>query len=523
MFDVLIKNGIIVDGTGQASFQGDVGIKDDKIAKIGDLSNEKGDSEIDAAGRMVCPGFVDINNHSDTYWRIFSNPDLESLVYQGITTIVGGNCGTSLAPLRSPDTINSIQKWTDIRKVTVDWIDLPEFFSALSRNPLSVNFGTLIGHATLRRGFLGDSARNPTPEEMEIMEEMLKISLERGALGMSSGLVYTHARTTGEEELGRLARIIKKKSKVYTSHIRGEGGELIDSVEEAIRIAEETGVNLHVSHLKAMGESSWPLMNEALALVGKAFERGVEVSFDVYPYTNTGSVLYTLLPAWASEGGRGAMLTRLRDVSTRGRIIQEMKEGAFDYSKIEIAISPINRTLARKKIAEIALAQNKTPEEAVVDVLLASEGQVVGSMDVLSQENVDRAVIHPLSIISSNGSGYNVSHSESGELVHPRSFGTFPRVLRDYVRERRLLSWEEAVHKMTWKPAEKFSIPKRGRIKEGFFADLLIVDRSQVRDLATKENPFQYSKGIDFVLVNGKIILADGQFLGGRFGETILN
>ncbi|MFZ5982533.1 MAG: amidohydrolase family protein, partial [Patescibacteria group bacterium] len=229
MFDVLIKNGIIVDGTGQASFRGDVGIKEEKISKIGDLSNERGEIEIDADGRMICPGFVDINNHSDTYWRIFSNPDLESLVYQGITTIVGGNCGTSLAPLRSPETINSVQKWTDLSKVTVDWIDLPEFFTVLSKSPLAVNFGTLVGHATLRRGFLGDEARNPTLDEMEVMEEMLKKSLERGSLGMSTGLVYTHAKLTGEEELERLARIIKKKEKVYTTHIRGEKEELVES------------------------------------------------------------------------------------------------------------------------------------------------------------------------------------------------------------------------------------------------------------------------------------------------------
>ncbi|MFZ5982290.1 MAG: amidohydrolase family protein, partial [Patescibacteria group bacterium] len=286
---------------------------------------------------------------------------------------------------------------------------------------------------------------------------------------------------------------------------------------------EETGVNLHISHLKAMGEENWPLMDTALATIDKAYERGVNVAFDVYPYTNTGSVLYTLLPDWASEGGRKAMLARLRDNSIRSRIVREMEESLFDYSKIEIAISPINKSLARKKIVEIADSQNKSPEEAVADVLLASEGQVIASMDVLSQENVDKAIIHPLSIVSSNGSGYNLEHADSGELIHPRSFGTFPKVLREYVKEKKLLSWEEAIHKMTWKPAEKFSIPRRGKIKEGFFADVLVIDREKIRDISSKDNPFQYSQGIDFVLVNGRITLSGGEYQGGRFGELILN
>jgi len=521
MFDILIKNGTVIDGTGAPMFRGDVGIRDEKIDKVGDLSNEKGEIEIDATDKFVCPGFVDVNNHSDTYWRIFLNPDLESLVYQGITTIVGGNCGTSLAPLRTPETIASIQKWVDLRKVTVNWLSLPEFFKILEKKPLAVNFATLIGHATLRRSFLEDDTRSLTADELTAMDKLLSSSLKKGGLGISTGLIYTHAKLASSEELVNLAQVAKENKKVYATHIRGEKDELIRSIEEAISIGEKTKVKLHISHLKAMGEKNWSLMDEALALIERAKESGQDITFDVYPYTHTGSVLYTLLPDWVSEGGRKSMLARLKDLSVRAKAVEEMKESGFDYSKIEIAISPINKTLARKKISEIAASQNKSVEEAIIDVLLASEGQVVASMEVLSQENVDKAVTHPLSIIASNGSGYNLEHASSGERVHPRSFGTFPKVLRDYVVERKLLTWEEAIYKMTWRPAEKFGIVKRGQIKKDFFADVLVFDREAIRDLSNKENPYQYSQGIIFSLVNGRIVLSEGKYLGKKVGEIL--
>lgn len=521
MYDIIIKNGTIIDGSGKPMYKADIGIKDDIITKIGELHNEKWELEIDAANHLVCPGFIDVNNHSDTYWQIFLNPELESLVYQGVTTIVGGNCGSSLAPLLVPGAIASIQKWTNLKRVNVDWTQMEEFLDVVEKRELSVNFATLVGHGTLRRAIVKDEMRSVDAKELAFLEKALSSSMEEGALGMSSGLIYTHARSASEDELIRLAKIIKKNHGVYVTHIRDEVENFKEAIEEAIKIARESGVKLHISHLKVMGEKNWRLMDEAFFQINHAKEQGVDVTFDVYPYTNTGSVLYTLLPHWVSDGGRKMMLARLKDSSTRARLVEEMRESAFDYSKIVIAISLLNKTMARKKIVEIARSQEKSVEETVVDILIASEGRVITSMEVLSKENVEQAIFHPLSMIATNGSGYNLEHAKSGELVHPRSFGTFPRIFCRYVMGRRMVSWEKAVNKMTSLPAEKFGIKKRGKIEEKYFADIAIIDKDKLQDPATADNPYQYSRGIEFVIVNGKLIVSEGKYTGTRAGRVI--
>lgn len=521
MFDIIIKNGTLIDGTGEPMYRADIGIKNDRIAKIGELHNEHGAIEIDASGKMVCPGFVDVNNHSDTYWQIFSDPFLESLVCQGITTIVGGNCGTSLAPILGPKAIESVQKWADINQTSLDWSTMEEFLDVVEKKKLSVNFATLAGHATLRRSILGDENRNLNPKEIEFLGKKLAGAMKEGALGMSSGLVYTHARNTTLDELAELAKIISKSKGVYVSHIRNEGGEFLAAVEEVIKIAQQTKAKAHISHLKVMGENNWPLMDDALNAISRANEVGLDVTFDVYPYTNTGSVLYTFLPAWVSDGGKKMMLQRLKDPSIRARVISEMKESGLDYSSMEIAISPLNRTLARRKIVEIAESQEKSIEDAIVDILIASEGRVIVSMEVLSEENIEKALKHPASIVATNGSGYRDDHGKTGEVVHPRSFGTFPRILAGYVLGKRILSWEEAIRKMTGTPAQKFGLEKRGLLKEKYFADIVILDRDRIRDMATPENPYQYNKGIEAVLVNGRIALQNEDYNDGRFGTVI--
>jgi len=288
-----------------------------------------------------------------------------------------------------------------------------------------------------------------------------------------------------------------------------------------VRTAQAAGVKLQISHLKAMGEKNWNLLDEALGMIEAAGNSGLDVNFDVYPYTTTGSVLYILLPDWVSEGGKKMMIQRLKDPEIRAQVIGEMKENNFDYSKITVAISALDKTLTRKNISEIAISQGKTIEETVVDILIASNGRVITNMEVLSEKNVAKLIRHPMAIISSNGSGYYIKHKESGEMVHPRNFGTFPRVLAKYVKKEGILSWEEAIHKMSGKPANKFGIEKRGIIREGNFADVLILNPDKIQDLATEENPYQYSCGISWTLVNGKVILENGKYNGRREGEVI--
>ena len=521
MFDVLIKNGRIIDGTGKASFLGDVGIQGDKIVKIGELHNEKGEIEIDASGKIVCPGFVDVNNHSDTFWQIFLNPNLESLVYQGITTILGGACGSSLAPLITPATIESIQKWIDLKKTSFNWMTMKEFLDFLGSKKLAVNFGTLVGHENLRRGILKDETRSPNPKELKFIEKIFKDSMGAGAFGLSTGLVYTHARLATNEELIDLANIVKKYKGVYVSHIRDEAHEVIESIEEAIRIGQKAKMKLHISHLKIMGERNWGKMNEALEAISLAEKAGVDISFDVYPYTNTGSVLYAMLPSWVAEGGKKIMLHRLKDPAIRAKVISEMKESGFEYDKIEISASPLNKTLTNKKITEIAASQEKSVEEAVIDVLVASEGRVITSMEVLSEENISQAIAHPLAMIASNGAGYNLNHSKTGERVHPRSFGTFMKVLEKYVLKEKIISIEDAIRKMTSFPAEKFGVQKRGKIEKGYFADVLVLDKNKISSPASKERPYQYARGVEYSFVNGKAVVSEEKYLGERNGKII--
>lgn len=522
MYDIIIKNGTIIDGTGQPMFAGDVAVKEDRIVEVGRyLHGEKADVTIDADGLYVSPGFVDVNNHSDTHWRIFSSPSLESLLYQGITTVVGGGCGSSLSPLLTPESIKSIQKWVDIRGLNINWNKTDEFFKEIEKRDISVNFGTLTGHATLRRGIVGDQSRDLSKSEVDVLKKYLKESIGHGALGMSTGLAYSHAYHAPESEISTLVGLIAERGGVYTTHVRDEGREVVKSVSDAVNLAKKTGAKIHISHLKVMFDKNWDLMDSALEKIEAAFQDGVDVSFDMYPYPFTGSVLYTLLPPWVFAGGKNIMLGRLRDQKVRRVIIHEMRKSGIDYASFLILSSPFSKTLSRKRIGEIASLREKSPEETILDILTASRGRVVIITDSLSEDNIKKTLIHPLSIISSNGAGYGVDHQKTHDMVHPRSFGTVPRFFRRYVREEGLLSWEKAVYKMSGKPAKKFGIKKRGALQAGNYADIVVFDPASIEDRATIDRPYQYSRGVEWLIVNGKITIRKGNFTGIRNGKVI--
>jgi N-acyl-D-amino-acid deacylase len=522
MYDILIKNAIVVDGTGKIGYKSDVGVKQGKISKIGNLSRSKGKTEIDANGKVVSPGFIDIHNHSDGYWRIFLDPQLPSLVYQGVTTIIGGNCGASIAPLTSGKIIESIQKWADIKQVNVDWLSMEEFVEKMRSRKLGLNFGTLVGHGTLRRGVALDEMRRLDRSELDVVKKLLDKSLKEGAMGFSTGLAYSHEKAAAWDELIEMVEIAKSHNLIYTTHLRSEAENALAALDEALDIAKETGVNLQVSHLKVMGEKNWPLMDDMLEKIDLAHKSGVNVAFDAYPYTQTGSVLYVFLPGWVTEGGKKMLLKRLKDKNLREKIIQEIKDGPkYHHEDAIVAISPMSRSLTKKKISEIAASQEISVEEALVDLLIASEGRVVTIVDCLSEENVRKAIRHPLSMVASDGAGYDISHKDSGELVHPRCFGTFPKILRKYVREEKLITFEEAIRKMTSFPASKFGVKNRGIIQKGYFADLVVFDPNEIADKATVEDPYQYAEGVSEVIVNGKFALKDGKLTGEMAGQFI--
>lgn len=523
MYDILIKNGTVVDGSGRPMYRADVALKEDRIAALGDLGHAQAESTIDAAGSYVAPGFIDVNNHSDVYWQIFTCPGLESLLFQGVTTIIGGNSGSSLAPLTSSRVIRSIQKWTDIDKIAFDWLSLSDFLRTVEKKKLALNYGTLVGHGTLRRGVMKDETRGITPDEIETMNRLLKRALKEGALGFSTGLRYTHARGAGKRELTTLTETVVDKGGVYATYIRDEEEGLLGSVEEALAVAEETKASLHISHLKAVGKKNWHLMEEAINLIETAALNKVAVTFDVYPYTATGSVLYTLLPEWITQEGRKMMLERLKENHVRESVLRDMRRKEIDYSEILISVSTLSKMLTRRKISEIAFLRGQPPEETVLDFLVASRGRAIVSWEALSEENVAKAVRHPFSIISSNGAGYSREHGKTGELVHPRNFGTFPKVFAEYVRAKKVLSWEEAVHKMTGAPAKKFRLEKRGLLQEDYFADIVIFRPDTIADRATMEDPYQYPAGISHVLINGRLAVEEGAVTGQRAGTILRN
>lgn len=521
MYDILIKNGIIVDGSGRPMYRADLGINEDRIAAIGDLPHASAERVIDATGQYVAPGFIDVNNHSDTYWQLLAHPELESMLRQGVTTIIGGNSGSSLAPLADPSVIRSIQKWTDVEKINFNWLSMKEFLDEAEKRRPALNFVTLVGHGTIRRGAMKDETRTITPDEIGIMQRMLKAALKEGGIGLSTGLKYTHARGAGIRELITLAKTALAQDGMYVTYVRDEEEGLVKAVEEAIAVAREARAPLHISHLKAVGEKNWHLMDEAFNLIETAALNDVEVTFDVYPYTTTGSVLYTLLPEWVTGDGRKMMLERLKDMQVRSAVLRDMRKKETDYSQILVSASTLSKMLSRRRISEIARLQGKPPEETVLDFLVASNGRAIVSMEALSERNVRKAVQHPFSIISSNGVGYGLAHKETGDLVHPRNFGTFPKVFAEYVRKEKSLSWEEAVHKMSGKPALKFNLEKRGLLLENHFADIVIFDPETIEDKATMEDPYQYPVGISHVIVNGTVALEQGISGGQRAGRIL--
>jgi N-acyl-D-aspartate/D-glutamate deacylase len=323
-------------------------------------------------------------------------------------------------------------------------------------------------------------------------------------------------------EIKYLTEILKANNSFYASHIRGEAEELLPSINETIQIGRETEVPVEISHLKTIGKRYWSDMFRALEMINIANEEGVKISFDIYPYDTTGSVLYILLPDWVSEGGRKKMISRLKNLDLRNKIIEGIKEMNYDYDNIIISICPKLKEIVGKKIIDIASKQEISPEEAIIELLISANGHViVFDRKILSEENIELALKNPHCIIASADAAYNVEYIRTGEIVHPRCFGTFPRILGRYVRERKVLNMEDAIEKMTSKPAKKIGLNDRGILRKGFYADIVVFDPKSIIDKADFSNPYRYSEGIEQVIINGKIVIKNGQHTGELAGKVL--
>ena len=524
MHDLIIRGGTIIDGTGNKMFEADIAVVDGVIAKIGNLKNEKAEKEIDASGKYVTPGFVDISNRSDVYWRIFKDPLLESLLRQGITTIIGGNSGSSLAPIYNEHMFLSTQKWANTRDMNADWESVKEFLETVEARHLSVNFGTFVGHSTIRRGITGDEMRALTHHELKSLAKHIKKSLKEGAFGTSVGLLYTHSQNTTKKELEKIAQITKDNHSLFAVHLRDEESNLIESLNEIISVVKKVKVKTHITHLKAVGKRNWSSLKDALKIIEEVRSTGLEISFDVYPYTYTGSVLYTFLPRWLTDGGKKMMLSRLRKKKIYNYAVEELNKKSLEFfENAIILIAYKNDALKGKTIAQIANKKGVSIAETILNLLLASDGMVIALFDTLSEENIKKEIAHPYSIITSNAPGYTLTKEHLTNVVHPRSFGSFPRLFRRYVMEKKILSWESAVHKSSGKPAAYIGLKKRGLLIKDYYADILIINPETIKDESTIETPMRYSKGIDYVFINGVVVIDNGRTTGIRPGQVLRN
>lgn len=518
---MLIRNGTIVDGTGKERFKGDVRIRKDKISEVGNLNPKNGERVIDARNQFVVPGFIDILNRSDIHFSIFKKYSLRNLIKQGITTIVGGGCGSSLAPFASGEAIRSIQKWEDISKINVNWSSTEEFLDEVEKHNLGINFSTLTGHATLRRGVVGDSFKELSEAEMKKVEYLAERSMEEGSFGLSTGLAYSHAKVASPEELSRLVRVVKRRNGIYATHLRDEGQDLSVSVNETIAITEAHDVSSHIFHFKAAGKESWGEFPRALEMIGHAQDHGTSITFDVYPYARTASVLYLLLPDWVSHGGKKEVLKKLRDERVREKVRYELENKQDVLANVVIAFSGIDRTFIGKKVYDIAKKQEVSIVDALLNIIIASEDRVIGFVPTLDEKNVQLGIESKFGFIASDGAGYRTIDKQEGVLVHPRSFGAFPRFFGHYIRDMGIMSWESAIAKATSGPAEKIGLKKRGRVARGYFADIILFDPKKMKDKATFEDPFQYSEGVTHVFVNGGLALRKGKFQRKKYGRVL--
>lgn len=529
MHDILVKGGLVVDGTGNPAKPLDLTIDGTKIAGLHKPSESRGSLAIDAKGMIVCPGFIDIHSHSEI--SLLSNPLAESKIRQGVTTELVGNCGASPAPAIG-NAREELAHSAEIRDVHIDWTTLDEYFLRLQNVRPSVNAGSLVGADTLRRSVIGASNVAATADQLEGMKRLLADSMLDGAFGLSSGLIYAPGCFASTEELIALASTAASLDGIYTSHIRGEGRTLEKAVAEAIRIGREAHIRVEISHHKACSPANWGKVNETIKMIENARAEGVDVSFDVYPYTASHTSLDSLLPPWARDGGREAIRSRLGDPVLRARIAKEMQTPASDWEDTAADIgwekivavgfrNKANRRFENKSVKEIADALGKLPEEAAMDLMLDEDFHVCGIFHEILEDDVMTVIKHPLAAIVSDAEAEAPYDQTGKSATHPRAYGTFPRVLKRYVFEKGLFSLEEAIRKMTSWPAQRIGLEDRGVLAKGMAADVVVFDPKTVRDHATFEDSHRYPEGIVHVIVNGTMTIENGEHTRERAGLVL--
>jgi dihydroorotase/N-acyl-D-amino-acid deacylase len=499
-YDLVLRNGRIVDGTGSPWYRADIAIKADAIARIAPSITDPAARVVDVSGLVVAPGFIDIHTHARR--GIFEVPTADNYVRQGVTTLIEGPDGGSAVPLRP-------------------------FLDKVAAIRISPNFASFIGQGSIRSAVVGEENRAATPEELERMRGLVRQGMEDGAFGLSSGLFYVPGTFTPTDEVVELAKVAGRLGGIYISHMRNEADGIVDSVRETIAIGERGGLPTQVTHHKVIGKKYWGRSTETLKLIDEARTRGVDATIDAYPYTASAtSIQAALLPAWAQEGGREALMKRLDDPATRekikaesARIIRE-ERGGGDPRNVVASSCRFDPSLAGKNLSEITAKRGLpvTIENAAETAMwIVMEGGCQGIFHAISEEDLQRIMVHPATMIASDG-----EIPIFGQAVpHPRSYGTFVRVLGLYVREKKLLALETAVQKMSSFPAQRLGLADRGVLRAGLKADLAIFDPGRVADTATFEKPHSYAAGVSTVIVNGQVVFENGAMTGARPGRVL--
>jgi N-acyl-D-amino-acid deacylase len=515
-FDLLIQNGSVLDGTGAEAIRADIGICGERIVEIGDLSKAEAKQTINATGKIVCPGFIDVHSHSDAYLLI--EPRASSKVFQGITTEVCGNCGASAAPRLGDAKLPS--DWQD-KPFPGTWSTISEYRKLFDQVKPAVNEALLIGHNTLHRGVSGYEPRGATPDELKMMCRALEQALDEGGCGLSTGLIYPPASAVPSDEIIALAKVCAAKHKIYTSHMRSEGKQLLEAIDEALCIGRKSGARIEISHLKTSGKDNWHKLDAALAKIEAARAAGIEVAADRYPYTAACTDLDIILPDWALYDGKAAVLARLADSKVRKNIRDEILagRGEFGFSTVMIGSveNPALHALKGMKVDDAAKLLGMEPVDALLHIIEKDELRTGGIFFGMCEENMWKILAQPWVMVGSDASLRAPDGILSKDHPHPRAYGSFTKLLRASL-DGQTVPLPEMIRKMTSLPAKHFRLKDRGVLKKGNFADVVVFDPAKIKENTTYARPHQLSEGVVALVVNGTLTIETGALTGKRNG-----
>ena len=526
-YDIIIKNGTVIDGTGIRGYKADVGIKNGKIELIEETISGNATSVVDASDHIVAPGFIDILSWASG--PIIYDGEVQSVVAQGITTAIFGE-GWSMGPVNDAVRDEMQSMWTEYN-ITYEWKTLADYLRFVEKQGTSVNIASFVGATTVRLYVIGQDDRPASAEELKQMKELVRKEMKAGALGVASSLVYTPAFYASTAELVELSKTAAELGGIYISHIRSEGADLLEALEELITISKTAKIPAEIYHFKAAGKENWNKLDQAITLIENARNEGLDITADIYPYTAGATGLDAMLPPWSKEGGTAAMINRLKQKTTRNRIKNEILNSTSGWenffhmagggSGILVSYLSKNKQYQGKSIADIAKMMNNDEIDTIFELLIEENGFGGGIYFLMSDENIEKKLKLPWVSFCTDEDAYKPTGLMSKRNPHPRAYGTFPRILGKYVREKGVITLEEAIRKMTALPADRLGLKYRGRIQNDMAADIVIFDPKTVIDKATYTEPHQFPEGINYVIVNGKIVIKNGKHTGAKPGKAV--